>query len=162
MSDQAKNSRVVIRQVENDEQLAAVRRLFLEYAQSLDFSLCFQDFDKELKDLPGEYAPPDGCLLLAAREDSPIGCVAVRRFDTESCEMKRLYVKTEARGTGVGRNLAMRAIDIAKQRPYSCMKLDTVSSMAEAIALYESLGFQRIDAYRHNPVPGAVFMELEL
>jgi putative acetyltransferase len=142
--------------------LDEVRTLFIEYAQSLDFSLCFQAFDDELAQLPGEYAPPDGRLLLARVADQPVGCVALRRIDAGACEMKRLYLRPVARGQGVGRALAVAVIAEARQIGYAAMRLDTVPAMTAAIALYRSLGFREIPPYRHNPLAGAVFMELAL
>jgi ribosomal protein S18 acetylase RimI-like enzyme len=148
--------------VESAEALDAVRRLFLEYARSLDFNLCFQDFDAELRSLPGDYAPPQGAILLALDGDEEIGCVAMRRIDAETCEMKRLYVKPSRRGGGVGKNLAEGIIRIARETGYRSMKLDTVPDMAEANALYHSLGFAPTEPYRFNPIEGALYLELIL
>ncbi len=138
------------------------KQLFTEYAQSLNFSLCFQGFDKELSGLPGEYSPPTGRLLLAHSEGKLAGCVAFRRIDQNVCEMKRLYLRPEFRGKGIGRKMAREVIETAKEIGYAKIRLDTVPIMKEAISLYNSLGFMMIGPYRDNPVPGAIFMELTL
>lgn len=144
------------------DDLAEVRELFQDYADSLGFDLEFQGFRDELAALPGEYAPPDGALLVASDAGRAVGCVAMRRIDARTSEMKRLYVRQAARGRGLGRALAAAAIGEARRRGYRFMRLDTAPSMTEAIALYRSLGFAAIAAYRHNPIDGAVFMELRL
>jgi len=144
------------------DEISTVRDLFREYAVSLGVDLCFQGFEKELASLPGDYAPPDGRLLLAVDGDSFAGCVALRRNEGDACEMKRLFVHPAFRGSGLGRRLAERVIGEARTIGYARMRLDTLPSMTEAIRLYESLGFARIAPYRHNPVPGAIYMELSL
>jgi putative acetyltransferase len=149
-------------QVESPEHMARARELFQEYAVSLGFSLCFQGFDKELAGLPGEYALPGGRLLLALANEQVAGCVALRRIDEETCEMKRLYVRPAFRGKRVGRKLARTAIAEARTVGYRRMRLDTLPAMKEAIALYQSLGFRVIEPYRYNPIAGAIYMELEL
>ena len=133
--------------------IEAVRTLFREYADGLGVDLSFQDFDAELADPLGVYE----LVLLENR-----GCVALRRVDTETCEMKRLYVRQAARGTGLGRALAGAVIAHARARGYERMLLDTLPSMTQARSLYESLGFREIDAYRYNPVEGTSFLELRL
>jgi ribosomal protein S18 acetylase RimI-like enzyme len=153
---------VQMTRVVQEAEIATARELFSEYAASLGFDLCFQDFDKELRELPGEYAAPDGCLLLAQEEGKALGCVALRRIDQQTCEMKRLYVRPEARGLKLGRKLAEAIVAEAQRLGYYRMRLDTLPSMGEAIALYRTLGFRETDAYRYNPIPGAIFMELEL
>jgi putative acetyltransferase len=115
-----------------------------------------------LANLPGEYAPPSGRLLLAMFQDKPAGCVALRRIDKNICEMKRLYVRGQFRRQGIGRKLAQAMIEQAGKAGYTLMRLDTVPTMDAARGLYESLGFKNIDAYRYNPIEGAVFMELKL
>lgn len=146
----------------DDKLIETARGLFLEYARSLDFSLCFQDFDKELASLPGDYCPPAGKLILAYQYGRLAGCIAMRKFDRITCEMKRLYVKPEFRGKGIGKILAQEIIDDAKQAGYTKMFLDTVPSMKEAISLYHSLGFIEIEPYRPNPIAGAKYMSLVL
>jgi ribosomal protein S18 acetylase RimI-like enzyme len=148
--------------VEDAGQLDALRALLREYAASLDFDLSFQDFERELADLPGEYAPPTGGLFLALVDDRPVGCVALRRLDRETCEMKRLYVRPTARGLRVGRGLAEAVIDEARRLGYARVRLDTVPGMDRALALYRALGFYEIGAYRFNPIAGAKYMERHL
>ncbi|HVP14787.1 MAG TPA: GNAT family N-acetyltransferase [Terriglobales bacterium] len=143
-------------------QLRDVRALFLEYAASLGFDLCFQDFDREIAALPGAYAPPRGLLLLAEADGQAAGCVALRPLDPLACEMKRLFVRPAWRRRGLGRLLCEALISEAEDLGYACMRLDTVPQMGEAIALYRSLGFRPIDPYRFNPIPGALYMELTL
>jgi ribosomal protein S18 acetylase RimI-like enzyme len=166
-------------QVETNTHIAQARELFLEYAQSLGFSLCFQSFDKELAGLPGDYAPPDGRLLLAAYEGQLAGCVALHTLGStlaaevagrdagatlpRVCEMKRLYLRPKFRGKGIGRALAERVIDEAREIGYTQMRLDTIATtMADAVALYRTLGFREIAPYRENPIAGALYMELKL
>jgi ribosomal protein S18 acetylase RimI-like enzyme len=149
-------------QAADTELVAAARTLFCEYAASLGFDLGFQDFETELSALPGGYAPPDGCLLLACYEGRAVGCVALRKLEDRVCEMKRLYVRPCCRGLHVGRRLAERVIVEARQLGYQRMRLDTVPGMERAQALYRALGFCETDAYRYNPIPGARYMELDL
>ena len=151
-----------IKHVQGTSDLDAVRILFREYADSLAFDLSFQDFEKELASLPGRYALPGGCLLVAENQDGIVGCVAVRNIEDEVCEMKRLFVRPEFRGTGIGRKLAMEIIRIAIHLGYTHMRLDTSPSMNEATSLYKSLGFYDTEPYCYNPLPGAVFLELDL
>lgn len=163
MANATKQSALSIVQAGTPEQIEQVRALFLEYAQSLGFSLCFQSFDKELAGLPGDYAPPSGRLLLALRDGRPAGCVALHKLEDGICEMKRLYLRPALRGSGAGRLLAERIIVEARSIGYRRMRLDTVAgTMDAAIALYRRLGFREIPPYRENPVPGALYMELSL
>jgi putative acetyltransferase len=144
-------------------QIAEARELFLEYAESLGFSLCFQNFDKELAELPGEYAPPQGRLLLAEYVGQLAGCVALHKLELDICEMKRLYLRSKFRGKGVGRALAQSIIAEARAIGYQRMRLDTVEPvMRDAVELYRRLGFKEIAAYRANPIEGALYMELQL
>jgi GNAT superfamily N-acetyltransferase len=148
--------------VETAEEVENARTLFVEYAKSLNFSLCFQGFDEELANLPGEYRPPLGRLLLAYCEGKLAGCGALRKFDGAVCEMKRLFVRPEFRGKGIGRILAEKIISEARAAHYELMRLDTVTTMKEAIALYNSLGFTSTVPYRFNPMPETLYMELQL
>jgi ribosomal protein S18 acetylase RimI-like enzyme len=141
--------------------LEDVRTLFLEYADSLNFSLCFQDFDAELSRLPGQYAPPKGRLYLCRVNGEPAGCIAVKPLDESICEMKRLYVRPAFRGRKIGLLLALRLINDARRIGYRAMRLDTIASMERAMGLYRSLGFKEIPPYYENPIPNAVYFELE-
>jgi putative acetyltransferase len=150
-------------QVELPEHIATIRKLFLEYAESLGFSLCFQGFEKELAELPGDYVPPEGRLLLATFEGQPAGCVALHRLVPEICEMKRLYVRPQFRSKGLGKALAERIINEARQIGYKKLRLDTVEPvMRAAVMMYRTLGFREIAPYRANPIEGALYMELQL
>lgn len=143
--------------------LDTVRELFREYAAWLDIDFCFQGFEGELATLPGYYAPPRGELLLAFDGSSvdPIGCVALRPMaDADMCEMKRLYVRDAARGSGLGRMLAQSIVDIARDKGYRAMRLDTLGKLVPAITLYRSMGFKEIPAYYDNPIPDVVYFEL--
>lgn len=144
------------------EEIHTARGLFREYAASLGNDFCFVNFEQELRDLPGQYAPPAGRLYLARIDDALAGCVALRRLDAATCEMKRLYVRPSFRGQHLGRTLANTVIRQAREIGYRAMRLDTLPSMREAVPLYESLGFMRIPAYNSNPIPGVIFMELKL
>lgn len=150
-------------QASSPAEIEQARQLFLEYAQSLTFSLCFQNFQEELAGLPGAYAPPHGRLLLADCANELAGCVALHRLDAQSCEMKRLYVRPRFRGTGLGRILAERTMAEARGIGYDRMRLDTVVPvMGAAVALYRRLGFREIPPYTVNPIPGAIYMEIVL
>jgi putative acetyltransferase len=148
---------------ETPQQLIAVRDLLREYWKSFNLCPCFFDFDEELNGLPGDYAPPDGRLLLAEHEGNIVGCVALRKLEDGICEMKRLYLRPQNRGKGLGRLLAETVMAEARAAGYELMRLDTIEPlMKDAIALYQKLGFSEIAPYRRNPIAGAMFMEKEL
>ena len=149
-------------QVQSGPDVDLARGLFREYQRSLNVDLCFQDFEQELATLPGEYAPPFGRLFLLYEDNDLAGCVALRKIDDETCEMKRLFVRPDFRGRQLGKRLAEAVIDESRVIGYKRMKLDTLPIMTTAITMYRSLGFKPTSPYRHNPVPGALFMELDL
>jgi ribosomal protein S18 acetylase RimI-like enzyme len=153
---------IIIQSATATTDLGLIRNLFREYEQFLQVDLCFQAFEQELASLPGKYAPPDGELLLARSNDLAIGCVALRKLEKGICEMKRLYVKPEGRGTGLGKKLAEKIITIARQRGYVLMRLDTLETLTEAVCLYQRLGFRQVSPYYDNPLPGALYWELDL
>jgi ribosomal protein S18 acetylase RimI-like enzyme len=146
----------------DEAHIADVRSLLLEYAGTLPFPLDFQEFDTELAQLPGDYAPPGGALLIARDSGRAVGCVALRPLDPQTCEMKRLYVRAGHRGGGFGRALATAIMAEGKRLGYRSMRLDTVPGMDAAQSLYEQLGFRVIAPYTLNPVPGVRFLELGL
>jgi GNAT superfamily N-acetyltransferase len=160
----SKVSQLAVRivQVSMADQVATARTLFKEYAAWLGIDLSFQKFDDELANLPGDYAPPDGRLLLAQCGTETAGCVALRRFNDGACEMKRMWVRPQFRGMQIGRVLAEHLIAEARSVGYGEMLLDSLPALISALSLYKSLGFESIPAYRYNPEPDAVFMRLRL
>jgi len=155
--------RIAIDNAASPGDIEIARELFVEYARSLDFSLCFQGFDKELAGLPGDYAPPDGALLLAVADGEAVGIVALRPLGSGACEMKRLYVRPKWRGHDIGARLAHAIIAAARKTGYRVMRLDTIESMTTAMALYRALGFREIQAYYSgNPLPAVRYFELDL
>jgi ribosomal protein S18 acetylase RimI-like enzyme len=144
------------------EEYPDAKTLVEEYVGSLGLDLGFQGIEQELADFPGAYEPPKGGLLLAVVDGKAVGCVAVKEFEGEVCELKRLYVRPEGRGARIGRRLTEAAIDTAGALGYRRIRLDTLPSMEAARSLYRSLGFAEIEPYRFNPVPGTAFFEREL
>jgi putative acetyltransferase len=154
----------IIRLAAGAEDIVEIRQLLREYEAWLGTDLCFQDFENELAGLPGSYGPPSGRLLIAtaASGNNSAGCVALRPFDESTCEMKRLFVRADFRGTGLGRRLALAIIDEARAIGYRKMRLDTLPQQREAHQLYASLGFRETQPYRPNPIAGSLFLELDL
>ena len=144
------------------DEIPLVRELFEEYEEFLGFDLCFQNFQAELDSLPGAYGPPTGALFLAREGELTLGCVGLRALEPDICEMKRLYLRPEARGKGLGLALCQAVIERARTLGYNQMKLDTVSKLEKAIELYRSLGFVECTAYCHNPQPDVQYFELQL
>lgn len=152
-----------IRSLDGPADVAIAKVLFAEYAASLDVDLGFQGFEAELAGLPGAYVSPAGALLLAEQEGQVVGCVALRPLEPPSvAELKRLFVRPAGRGRGTGAALTNAILARAREAGYERVRLDTLPSMGQAQALYRQLGFREIQAYRHNPVPGSRFMELDL
>jgi putative acetyltransferase len=150
-------------QAESAEDIARARELFREYEAWIEVDLCFQSFEKELAGLPGDYGAPAGRLLLAFQDGQLAGCVALRKIGEGVCEMKRLFVRPDFHGKGLGRRLIDQVVKEAKEIGYRRMRLDTLPPrMNKAIALYRGLGFREIEPYYENPVPGALFMELQV
>ncbi|MGH9687736.1 MAG: GNAT family N-acetyltransferase [Candidatus Acidiferrales bacterium] len=147
---------------EAPEFVAIARKLFIEYSESLEVDLCFQGFAEELARLPGEYVRPAGRLFVAFDQSEEIGCGALRPIDRTACEMKRLYIRPAFRGKGAGGATIDALVCAARETGYQRMRLDTLPMMATAIGMYRSLGFKEIPPYRHNPVPGALYFELDL
>lgn len=148
------------------QDMAIAAQLFREYADSLGLDLAFQNFDDELAQLPGDYASPRGALLLAYVDGALAGCCALRPLDNadipNAAEMKRLYVRRAFRGFGLGRQLAETILDAARQAGYASVLLDTLDDMEAARNLYADLGFQSIEPYYHNPIPGAHYLKADI
>jgi GNAT superfamily N-acetyltransferase len=144
------------------EDLRHIRELFEEYAASLPVDLAFQRFDEELATLPGGYSAPSACLLLARSDTVPVGCVGIRPLEPGIAELKRLFVREAGRARGTGQALIHAALAFAERAGYQRIRLDTLPYMTAALTLYDRIGFRVIPAYRHNPVPGTVFLELVL
>ncbi|MCC6346295.1 MAG: GNAT family N-acetyltransferase [Nitrospirales bacterium] len=153
---------VTIVPAEEGELLAQVKELFREYAAALGCNPCFKNLELEIAALPGGYGPPEGSLLVARHESRVAGCVALKKLDRDACEMKRLYVRPEFRGKGIGKALVLSAVEDARRMSYHRIRLNTLPSMKEAIPLYHSLGFQDIEPYDATPITGALYMEFTI
>jgi len=147
---------------ENGDRVDQARELFGEYWDSFGFTPCFQNFDAELRDLPGKYTPPSGRLALALVDDVPAGCVALRKVDDRRCELKRLYVRAPYRGRGLGLLLLHWTIDEARKAGYDEMLADTMPVMQRALGMYDAVGFERTQGYGEEPTPGAIYLRLRL
>lgn len=164
--DTLRNPQVELDTPATAQELELLRNLFREYADGLGVDLCFQNFEQELAELPGDYAAPRGALLLARVDGEAAGCCALRPIDStdypNAAEMKRLYVRSGFRGFGLGRELAEAVLDAARKAGYSCVLLDTLDDMEAARGLYEDLGFKEIPPYYHNPIAGAHYLKCAL
>jgi len=157
-----KDHNIEFKRITGQDMIEEVKKLFLEYAQSLKVDLSFQNFEEEFRSLPGKYGPPDGLLVLALVDGKAAGCVALRKNSETICEMKRLYVRNQYRGLGIGKKLVNIVIEHASKMNYQYIRLDTLPTMKEAQSLYTSLGFYDIDPYVYNPIEGTRYMELKL
>lgn len=153
---------IYFKRITGQDRIEEVKQLFLEYTQSLKIDLAFQDFETELKTLPGKYEPPDGVLILALIDDKAVGCIAFRKISEDTCEMKRLYVRDNYRRLGIGKRLITMIIEEASALNYHYIRLDTLPTMKKAQDLYIALGFYDIKPYVYNPIKGTRFMELKL
>jgi GNAT superfamily N-acetyltransferase len=153
---------ICVAEIEDAAEYGVARELFLEYAASLGLTPCFQGFAHELEHLPEMYGPPTGCLIVGRDATEAVACVGVRRLSAETCEMKRLYVRRGARGSGLGRRLALEAVSAGRRLGYGRMVLDTLDNMVVARQLYFALGFEETVAYYDNPPAGVRFMALDL
>jgi ribosomal protein S18 acetylase RimI-like enzyme len=157
------SQKIEIIQTETIEQIEQARMLFREYEAWFGLKLCFQNFDEEVAELPGKYAPPDGRLYLALADGKLAGCIALRKLEEKICEMKRLFMREDFRGLGIGKILIEKLIEEAQTIGYEKMRLDTFPpKMSKAVSLYESYGFYKIKPYYHNPYGETLFMELDL
>ena len=163
ISNDHMNDAILLKQAKSEEDIQLARRLFKEYEAAIGVSLCFQNFDQEVAGLPGNYAPPSGRLFLAYLGAQPAGCIALRKQTDSICEMKRLFLRPEARGKHVGRKLVETIIDEARAIGYKRMRLDTmIGRMDAAIALYRTVGFEEIPPYYETPIGSTLFLELKL
>jgi ribosomal protein S18 acetylase RimI-like enzyme len=160
--EENKTNVIEFKHITGQDMIEEIKRLFLEYAQSLSVDLAFQNFQDECKTLPGKYVAPDGVLILALVDRKGAGCIALRRISDDICEMKRLYVRDAYRGLGIGIKLISMIIEEARLLKYSYIRLDTLPTMKKAQDLYISLGFYDIEPYIYNPINGTRFLELKL
>lgn len=157
-----KDHNIEFKHIIGQDMIEEVKQVFLEYAQSLEVDLTFQNFEEEFKGLPGKYTPPDGILILVLVDGKGAGCIALRKILEDICEMKRLYVRNDYRGLGIGKKLVNMIIEEARKLNYSYIRLDTLPTMKRAQELYTSFGFYDIESYVYNPIKGTRYMELKL
>ena len=162
MQEEISKTGILFKVADSNVYFEDAKNLFIEYANSLDVDLCFQNFEDELKNIQEQYGKPKGALIIAYKNNIAIGCAGIRQFDENTAELKRMFVRDEYRSLKIGKRLLEQAIDIASNLAYKKIRLDTLPGMTKAQALYRSFGFQDISAYRHNPVSGTVYMEKEL
>jgi len=153
---------IEFRYITGQDMIEEIKQLFLEYAQSLEIELTFQNFEAEFETLPGKYAPPDGALILVLVDGKGAGCIALRKLSEGICEMKRLYVRDDYRGLGIGKKIITMIIEEAKRLKYRYIRLDTLPTMKKAQDLYMSFGFYDIESYVYNPIEGVRFLEFKL
>jgi ribosomal protein S18 acetylase RimI-like enzyme len=153
---------IALKEVHTDKDFELARTLFREYASQLDVDLGFQDFEKELETINIQYARPGGVIVIGYSDEQPLGCFAIRPFKNSICELKRMYLKKESRGLGIGNQFLTWSVKMAKEMGYNKMRLDTLPTMQSAIKLYEKAGFYEIEPYRFNPIEGAKYFEIEL
>lgn len=147
---------------ETSAQFEMARGLFREYASTLSVDLCFQNFDKELQEIQTQYGRPTGALMLVMRNGRAVGCGAVRKLEGTAGELKRMYLRPESRGLGIGGKLLNKCFEVARNLGYDTLRLDTLPEMTNAQAMYRKHGFHEIPSYRANPVKGSLFMEKHL
>ena len=153
---------IYLQEVKSTEEYNIAAQLFKEYATQLKVDLSFQNFEQELLDIKIQYARPKGIIYLAYDKDEPVGCFGIRAFENDTCELKRMYLKAEMRGKGVGKLLLEKSIAAGKELGYLRMRLDTLPSMQSAIGLYQKMGFYEIEPYRFNPIEGTKYFEIKL
>ncbi len=154
---------ILLKEISSEQEFGEGIILFQEYAQDLGIDLSFQNFKQELRGIAEQYARPNGALIIAYdNKKQPLGCVGVRRLELKICELKRMYLKTEARGMGLGKQLLSKALAVAKEMNYHTMRLDTLETMDAAMGLYKKMGFYEIPAYRFNPFEEAKYFEIQL
>lgn len=157
------NNNIEILPVNTPELTEETKRLFREYEKWLNVSLCFQGFEEEVNTLPGKYSPPEGKLYIVKYDSKYSGCIALRKIEDGICEMKRLFLKEELRGKGIGNTLVTKIINDAKDIGYKTMRLDTIKEkMPKAVEIYTKHGFVETEPYYHNPNPHTLFLELDL